>query len=99
MATYDYYCESKTANISKIGKKMVNYRNTYFMNLVKQFCKSENICILEIGPGKGYFANVCRLNKLYYTVIKANSAVHKFSKEIMCKIFCKRPPSCFGRKF
>lgn len=100
MATYDYYCESETANISKIGKKLVNYRNTYFMNLVKQFCESDDIRILEIGPGKGYFAEVCKLNKLDYTAIEGNLLMCKSLINRGYRVFNKYvPPLALEEKF
>jgi len=100
MTTYDYYLKSETANISKIGKKLVNYRNSFFINLIRQFCKSENIHILEIGPGKGYFADVCKLNKLDYTAIEGNLLMNKSLKERGYKVYNMYvPPINLEKKF
>lgn len=82
MSFYDNF--SKRNEISEIGKLLVNKKNNFYINLILKYLdnKKEGIRILEIGPGKGYFAQACKNQGLNYTGIEANTKMsEKLTKE------------------
>jgi len=74
MVFYDHFITSKTSGVSKIGEKIINWQNNLFLDLIRKFSnkKLEDINLLEIGPGKGYFARKCKKFNINYSAIEAN---------------------------
>ncbi|MBS8122405.1 class I SAM-dependent methyltransferase [Candidatus Vampirococcus lugosii] len=72
MGFYDNFSKGKNGSTTKIGKKTVDYRNNFFIKLIKQNIDKKDINILEIGPGKGFFAKKCLENNFNYKAIEGN---------------------------
>jgi len=100
MAFYDHFLKSTTASVSQIGEKIVNFQNKFFLGLLRKHFEKENISLLEIGPGKGYFADSCSKNNIEYTAIEANKLMASKLKEKGFRVYCQRvPPICVKEKF
>jgi len=72
MAFYDNFIKSEYAETTKIGRFALEKINTNLINQIKKI-KNNSIKLLEIGPGKGFFAETCFKNKINYTAIEANT--------------------------
>lgn len=100
MSFYDNF--SKRSEISEIGKILVNKKNNFYLSLLLKYLgeKKKDIKILEIGPGKGYFAQACRNKKLNYTGIEANKKMFKKLKQKGFPVYNKFvPPIDLTSKF
>lgn len=83
MAFYDYFAKGDVSSISQIGRLINHRQNKFFLDLIKAFSKAHDISLLEIGPGKGYFAEKCvEEERIRYTGIEANKLMYE---EIKCK--------------
>ncbi|MEA2020132.1 MAG: class I SAM-dependent methyltransferase [Patescibacteria group bacterium] len=92
MSFYDnYYQRDK---ITRFGKFLVNNKNKFYLELILKFAKKdkENLKILEIGPGKGYFAQECVKQNINYTAIEGNDFMCKKLKEKGIKVYNKMVP-------
>lgn len=72
MAFYDNFIKFEYAKVTKIGRLALERSNAYLIDLIKKF-KNNPPKLLEIGPGKGFFAETCFKNKINYTAIEANT--------------------------
>ena len=74
MSFYDHFLKSKTSTVSPLGKRIIDHQNNYFLKLIKKYRrgKLKEMKLLEIGPGKGYFAQSCREKKIDYWAIEGN---------------------------
>lgn len=73
MARYDYLRNGEASSVTPFGKKIVKYQNRYFTRLIRNFSASQEIDLLEIGPGQGFFAEACAEHQIQYTGIEANA--------------------------
>jgi len=98
MSFYDNYNKERP-KITKLGTKLVNYRNKFFIKLIKQY-KKNKIKLLEIGPGKGYFAEQCILYGIDYEGIEGCKSLYLKLKEKGLKVYHSIvPPIKINRKF
>lgn len=72
MAHYDNFFFSERASVTPPGRMMINFRNKWFLKLIKNYVKSQNTSILEIGPGKGYFAESAIKSGFDYMGLEVN---------------------------
>lgn len=72
MAHYDNFFFSDRARITPIGKMMVDFRNRWFIKLIKGSVRSKKPSLLEIGPGKGYFAKLAIRSNFDYLGLEIN---------------------------
>jgi len=72
MAFYDNFY--KRSGVSDLGRYIIHKQHDLYINLIKKHTnkKSENIRVLEIGPGKGFFAKRCNDEGFKYQAIEAN---------------------------
>lgn len=78
MAFYDNIEKSEIASISILGGKIIDWENNYFLKLIKTLKGTNNVHLLEIGPGRGFFARVCGKTKnIKYVAIEANELMSK----------------------
>ena len=87
MAFYDHFINADTASISYIGKKTIEWENKYFIRLIRKFSKNNNPSLLEIGPGKGFFAHLCKKNGFEYTAIEVNKLMSDKLSKMGLKVF------------
>lgn len=94
MGFYDNFWKSNTASVSKIGKKIIAFQNSFFLNLIRKHSKNKsNISLLEIGPGKGFFAEYCKKNGIKnYAAIEQNKSMANSLKNKGFKVYCQRVP-------
>ncbi len=71
MSFYDHLTSSPNASVTRMGKRLVRYRNKWLLDKISRVA-SPLRSILEIGPGKGDFAYTCRDRGLAYTGIEIN---------------------------
>jgi len=83
MAFYDHFKNSNIASISLIGKKIVAFQNNNFINLIKKISHKNlsQISLLEIGPGKGFFAGKCKEYNIKYFAVEGNKLMAKDLKK------------------
>jgi SAM-dependent methyltransferase len=72
MGFYDHFHASQRASLTSVGRKLVDAQNKYYLRLVRKYCQTKAPAILEIGCGRGYFAECCRDEGLTYSAIEAN---------------------------
>lgn len=92
MSFYDnYYQRDK---ITSFGKFLVTKNNKFYLDLILKLAKKneKNLKILEIGPGKGYFAQECLKQNLKYTAIEGNDFLCKKLEEKGIKVYNKMVP-------
>lgn len=79
MAFYDNYYLTRQESLTPIGKRIVDHWNQFFIHLIiKSINKApKNISVLEIGPGKGYFARLLTKQGFQYSGIEANLTMAK----------------------
>lgn len=75
MAFYDHFSKSEYANMSRLGQHVVLFRNRFFIRHIKEHLHKESFSLLEIGPGKGFFAKACRDSNVQYAAIEANEHI------------------------
>jgi 2-polyprenyl-3-methyl-5-hydroxy-6-metoxy-1,4-benzoquinol methylase len=99
MSKYNYFFTSE-ATVTPIGKKIIEYQNNYFIKLIKEYIeKSDNtLSILEIGPGKGYFAMACQSNGFHYEAVEENEIGVKNLRENGVKVYRSSVPPIPGNK-
>jgi SAM-dependent methyltransferase len=100
MAFYDNFY--KNSSITLLGKKMVNYQNRFFINLINKYFNKKNkkISVLEIGPGKGFFAEKCVNEGFDYLAIEINKGMcEKLIKRNIKVINGSVPPINVAQKF
>lgn len=102
MAFYDHFINSKTGKVSKIGKKIIDWQNGLFLDLIEKFSEKK-LCdtnLLEIGPGKGFFLKKCKDRKIRYTAIEGNKLMSKSLKNKGFNVHCDFvPPIKLNEKF
>jgi len=84
MSFYDNFfndSSSSRCSITVTGKKLVKYRNVFFIKEIKKLTGLDSPRLLEIGPGEGFFAYECRDAGIKYTGIEANKEMYKFLKK------------------
>jgi SAM-dependent methyltransferase len=70
---YDNF--SRRGNITRIGRAIVALQNRRFGELIAKLSPASDagLAVLEIGPGKGFFAEECRRRGYAYVAIEANA--------------------------
>ncbi|WP_406657588.1 class I SAM-dependent methyltransferase [Methanolobus sp. ZRKC2] len=71
MAFYDHFSQ-KEKMPTKAGLKLVKLQNKRIYKILSGFVNKKEIDILEIGPGRGAFAEECKINKAEYVAIEIN---------------------------
>jgi SAM-dependent methyltransferase len=80
MAFYDHFY-SKEAQPTKMGQWIEKKQNKFILSLISSLYKKENISLLEIGVGKGLFADECKKNEhIKYIGIEGNLEQAKILK-------------------
>ena len=72
MPIYDNMLSDPDSTITGIGEKLVMYRNNWFIDKINYYGCCDKEKVLEIGPGKGFFAMACRERNLSYNGIELN---------------------------
>jgi SAM-dependent methyltransferase len=87
--------------ISAVGYWLVNFRNERTINFFKKnFKDGHKIKLLEIGPGKGMFAELCIKNGIEYLVIEGEEGMAKDLSDKNIKVINGIvPPFCVNKKF
>ncbi|MFW6233300.1 MAG: methyltransferase domain-containing protein, partial [Nanoarchaeota archaeon] len=75
MSFYDNF--TKRDKISRFGKYIILKQNQFYLKLINKYSSSKKVKILEIGSGKGYFAEICKKNKFDYCAIEANYKMYR----------------------
>jgi 2-polyprenyl-3-methyl-5-hydroxy-6-metoxy-1,4-benzoquinol methylase len=97
---YDNF--EKRSKITSIGEKIVSFQNNFFVKIIlKNLPKNKKkVDILEIGPGKGYFAEECLRNKFNYIGVESNIKMFKKLKKRGFNIYNQSvPPIKLNKKF
>lgn len=100
MSFYDNFLQR--SEISKVGKILVDRQNNFYINTIIKNTpkKNKNLSVLEIGPGKGYFAKKCKESGFKYTAIEANKELCQLLQKQGFKVIHKTvPPLCLLSKF
>lgn len=71
MSFYDHF-NQKERMPTNIGMKLVRIANKRIFNILKGLVKQKEISVLEIGPGRGVFADVCGKEGVEYVAIEVN---------------------------
>lgn len=71
MSFYDHF-NQKERMPTNIGMKLVRIANKRIFNTLKVLVKQKEISVLEIGPGRGVFADVCGKEGVEYVAIEVN---------------------------
>jgi len=71
MGFYDHFSQEEKLP-TKYGMDLVRRTNKKILYIFKELIKNEYINILEIGPGRGVFAQLCRDEKINYTAMEVN---------------------------
>lgn len=89
MAYYDNFAESDRAKTTSIGRSITRNQNKYFLKKIKQYLSvnPEEASLLEVGPGKGDFANMSRSLGFSYTGLEANHNMAEKLREDGFEIF------------
>lgn len=101
MGVYDNFL-ARDNGMSKFGRLLDKKKNNYFLRLIEEnhFRKPEEIKILEIGPGKGGMAMLCKQKKLEYIAIEANEKMYSNLCSKGIEVYHKKvPPIEIDRKF
>jgi SAM-dependent methyltransferase len=98
MGFYDNYNKNRP-KITSFGIRLVNYRNNFFIKIIKHY-KKNKIKLLEIGPGKGYFAKQCIFHEIDYKGIEGCKSLYLELKKKGLKIYHSTvPPIKIKEKF
>lgn len=100
MAFYDHFSQEEKLP-TKYGMDLVRKKNNKILDIFKGLIKTEDICLLEIGPGKGEFAKLCRNEKINYFAIEVNPILaNRLKKDGFEIVRGKVPPvSLVSNKF
>lgn len=92
MAYYDNFL--KRSKISKFGVFIVKRQNDFFIKKILKYSNNSHgkIRVLEIGPGKGYFAEECRKHDFEYQCIEPNVNMYESLKKRNFKVHCFQVP-------
>ena len=71
MSFYDHFTQ-KEKMPTKVGMNIVRRANKQIINIFKKLISQKDISILEIGPGRGVFAELCKEEGIGYTAIEVN---------------------------
>lgn len=71
MSFYDHFTQQEKMP-TKIGLNLVRRTDKNIFNTLKGLIKQKDISILEIGPGRGVFAEVCEKEGVEYIAIEVN---------------------------
>ena len=71
MSFYDHFTQEDKMP-TNVGMKLVRKVNKKIFNTIKGLIKQKDISILEIGPGRGVFAEVCEKEGVEYIAIEVN---------------------------
>jgi len=71
MSFYDHFTQQEKMP-TKIGLNLVRRTDKKIFNILKGLIKQKDISILEIGPGRGLFADICRNKGVEYVAIEVN---------------------------
>jgi SAM-dependent methyltransferase len=95
MPFYDHFTQDKKLP-TKIGMKLVKIKNERIFKILWNFTKHESVRVLEIGPGRGAFAEECEKREAEYVAIEVN---HKLASDLYDNKFnvvkTKAPPLPF----
>jgi ubiquinone/menaquinone biosynthesis C-methylase UbiE len=89
---YDHFTQGEKMP-TKIGMSLVRIKNKRIFNILYNLRNQKKINILEIGPGRGVFAETCVKDDIEYTAIEINSTLaNNLSKRGFNVINSKAPP-------
>lgn len=101
---YDYWANQYI--LSNKGTKLKLWvEKTYLKFLLKTLKRNslQNITMLEIGPGKGYFAHIAIASGVEYYAVEASKTLYNELKKqrirVECKTFNSRTRCFKGKKF
>lgn len=85
MHFYDNYV-ARSKDITRIGKLIITRQVRNHINLIKAFRNKESIKVLELGPGKGYFARAVLEIGWIYQAVDGSHALVDMLREAGIKI-------------
>lgn len=92
MSFYDHFTQDEKMP-TKVGRGLVRFQNKRIFNILNELTGQKTINVLEIGPGRGIFAEVCINKKIEYTAIEVNPTLaNNLSKKGFSVINSKAPP-------
>ena len=92
MTFYDNFTQDEKMP-TKVGMRLVRFKNKRIFNILNELTGQKKINVLEIGPGRGVFAEVCLNEKIEYTAIEVNQTLaNSLSKKGFRVINSKAPP-------
>jgi 16S rRNA A1518/A1519 N6-dimethyltransferase RsmA/KsgA/DIM1 with predicted DNA glycosylase/AP lyase activity len=71
MSFYDHFSQDEKMP-TKIGMRLVQSQNKRILNIFNNLMDGRKFNILEIGPGRGVFAETCTKEEIEYTAVEAN---------------------------
>jgi SAM-dependent methyltransferase len=98
MSYYDNFLSRDDATF--LGNYLIFMRYKLFLKIIKSHFKSKEPKVLEIGPGKGKFAEFCKKNNLRYVGIEANKVIADRLSSKGLEVFVGSvPPIQINKKF
>lgn len=89
---YDHFTQDEKMP-TKVGMELVRFKNKRIFNILYELTGKKKINVLEIGPGRGVFAEACLKEKMEYTAIEVNPTLaNNLSKKGFNVINSKAPP-------
>ena len=80
MSFYDNFFVERS-KITFLGKKMVDFRSKWVFSKIHEYSDNKELSLLEIGPGKGLFADFCNFKKIDYLCLEGNKKAVKELKK------------------
>lgn len=71
MSFYDHFSQEEKMP-TKVGMRLVKLQNKRIYSILNELIGEKNICVLEIGPGRGVFAELCKEKGIEYTAVEVN---------------------------
>lgn len=92
MSFYDHFTQDEKMP-TKIGMELVRFQNRRILNILNEFTDQKTFDILEIGPGRGVFAELCVNENIKYTAVEVNPILaNNLIKKGFNIITSKAPP-------
>lgn len=92
MTFYDHFSQ-KEKRSTRMGLRLVKYRDRRILKILLKNAKNkDDIDLLEVGPGRGIFYEVCKEEKINYTAMEVNPTLADNLKKRGARIIRTKVP-------